>query len=301
MGRSWMVWAADHTLRCGVGRNSRLDGVLRRLTADRRNTADAYCALRHRGRRTHADRHGRPRAHGRQHRPPAHAAWPHVRGVRPRSRAGAQARGRGRDGVREPRRAGAGARGAARGVGHAAGGRMPPRPRSPSLPRCWQPGDTLIDGGNTFWKDDVRRARELAPKGIRYLDVGTSGGVWGLERGYCLMIGGDKAVVERLDPIFAALAPGKGRHSRDARPRRPRPPRRAGLPARRPQRRRALRQDDPQRHRVRHDAGDRRGLRHPEERRLAASCRPSCGSTSTWPTSPRSGGAAASSPPGCST
>ena len=71
-------------------------------------------------------------------------------------------------------------------------------------------GDTLIDGGNTFWKDDVRRARELAPKGIHYLDVGTSGGVWGLERGYCLMIGGDKAVVERLDPIFAALAPGKG-------------------------------------------------------------------------------------------
>jgi len=73
-----------------------------------------------------------------------------------------------------------------------------------------EPGDTLIDGGNTFWKDDVRRARELAPKGIRYLDVGTSGGVWGLERGYCLMIGGDKAAVERLDPIFAALSPGKG-------------------------------------------------------------------------------------------
>jgi 6-phosphogluconate dehydrogenase len=72
------------------------------------------------------------------------------------------------------------------------------------------PGDTLIDGGNSFWKDDVRRARELAPKGIRYLDVGTSGGVWGLERGYCLMIGGDKAAVERLDPIFAALSPGKG-------------------------------------------------------------------------------------------
>jgi 6-phosphogluconate dehydrogenase len=71
-------------------------------------------------------------------------------------------------------------------------------------------GDVLIDGGNTFWKDDVRRARELAPKGIRYLDVGTSGGVWGLERGYCLMIGGDKAAVERLDPIFSALSPGKG-------------------------------------------------------------------------------------------
>ena len=71
-------------------------------------------------------------------------------------------------------------------------------------------GDTIIDGGNTFWKDDVRRAHELKAKGLHYVDVGTSGGVWGLERGYCLMIGGDKAVVDRLDPIFAALAPGKG-------------------------------------------------------------------------------------------
>jgi 6-phosphogluconate dehydrogenase len=72
------------------------------------------------------------------------------------------------------------------------------------------PGDTIIDGGNTYWKDDVRRARELSAKGIAYLDVGTSGGVWGLERGYCLMIGGEKAVVDRLDLLFAALAPGKG-------------------------------------------------------------------------------------------
>ncbi|MCO6417400.1 decarboxylating 6-phosphogluconate dehydrogenase [Siccirubricoccus sp. KC 17139] len=71
-------------------------------------------------------------------------------------------------------------------------------------------GDIVIDGGNSFWKDDVRRGRELAARGILYLDVGTSGGVWGLERGYCLMIGGDKAAVERLDPIFAALAPGLG-------------------------------------------------------------------------------------------
>ena len=73
-----------------------------------------------------------------------------------------------------------------------------------------QPGDCIIDGGNSHWKDDIRRARSLASKGISYLDVGTSGGVWGLERGYCLMIGGEKAVVERLDPIFAALAPGRG-------------------------------------------------------------------------------------------
>ena len=72
------------------------------------------------------------------------------------------------------------------------------------------PGDTIIDGGNTFWKDDVRRARELQVRGLSYLDVGTSGGVWGLERGYCLMIGGPQATVERLDPVFRALAPGKG-------------------------------------------------------------------------------------------
>jgi 6-phosphogluconate dehydrogenase len=71
-------------------------------------------------------------------------------------------------------------------------------------------GDTIIDGGNTMFKDDVRRAKELKPKGIHYLDVGTSGGVWGLQRGYCLMIGGDKPTVDRLDPIFSALAPGLG-------------------------------------------------------------------------------------------
>jgi len=72
------------------------------------------------------------------------------------------------------------------------------------------PGDTVIDGGNSFWKDDVRRAAALAQQGITYLDVGTSGGVWGLERGYCLMIGGDTAAVDRLAPIFSALAPGLG-------------------------------------------------------------------------------------------
>ena len=71
-------------------------------------------------------------------------------------------------------------------------------------------GDTVIDGGNTFYKDDIRRAKALAGKGITYIDCGTSGGVWGFERGYCMMIGGDKAAVDRLDPIFAALAPGEG-------------------------------------------------------------------------------------------
>jgi len=70
--------------------------------------------------------------------------------------------------------------------------------------------DVIIDGGNTFWQDDIARATALRAKGIHYLDVGTSGGVWGLERGYCMMIGGDKAVVDRLDPLFAALAPGRG-------------------------------------------------------------------------------------------
>jgi 6-phosphogluconate dehydrogenase len=73
-----------------------------------------------------------------------------------------------------------------------------------------QEGDVIIDGGNTFWQDDVRRGKALKARGIHYVDVGTSGGVWGLDRGYCMMIGGEKQVVDRLDPIFAALAPGTG-------------------------------------------------------------------------------------------
>jgi 6-phosphogluconate dehydrogenase len=73
-----------------------------------------------------------------------------------------------------------------------------------------EPGDTLIDGGNSYYIDDIRRSKELASKGIRYIDVGTSGGVWGLERGYCMMIGGPSAEVQRLDPIFKTLAPGQG-------------------------------------------------------------------------------------------
>ena len=71
-------------------------------------------------------------------------------------------------------------------------------------------GDILIDGGNSYYIDDIRRAKELAPKRIHYVDVGTSGGVWGLERGYCMMIGGETQIVKHLDPIFAALAPGMG-------------------------------------------------------------------------------------------
>lgn len=72
------------------------------------------------------------------------------------------------------------------------------------------PGDVIIDGGNSYYKDDIRRAKTLAEKGIDYVDVGTSGGVWGLERGYCMMIGGKSEAVERLEPIFEALAPGYG-------------------------------------------------------------------------------------------
>ena len=75
-------------------------------------------------------------------------------------------------------------------------------------------GDIIIDGGNSYYIDDIKRAKELAPKKIHYVDVGTSGGVWGLERGYCMMIGGEKDVVQHLDPIFSALAPGAGDISR---------------------------------------------------------------------------------------
>jgi 6-phosphogluconate dehydrogenase len=79
-----------------------------------------------------------------------------------------------------------------------------------ALAQRMQSGDTLIDGGNSYFKDDVRRSGELKKKGIHYVDVGTSGGVWGLERGYCMMIGGPKEVVQQLDPIFKTLAPGRG-------------------------------------------------------------------------------------------
>jgi 6-phosphogluconate dehydrogenase len=72
------------------------------------------------------------------------------------------------------------------------------------------PGDIVVDGGNSYYIDDIRRSKELATKSLHYVDVGTSGGVWGLERGYCQMIGGEKQIVEHLDPIFKSLAPGRG-------------------------------------------------------------------------------------------
>lgn len=79
-----------------------------------------------------------------------------------------------------------------------------------SLLPLLEEGDTLIDGGNSYYVDDIRRAQDLAARRIHYVDVGTSGGVWGLERGYCMMIGGESEVVRRLDPLFATLAPGRG-------------------------------------------------------------------------------------------
>jgi 6-phosphogluconate dehydrogenase len=79
-----------------------------------------------------------------------------------------------------------------------------------NLGNLLEPGDIIIDGGNSFYKDDIRRAKRLIEKRIRYVDCGTSGGVWGIERGYCMMIGGPKEAVDHLDPIFSALAPGLG-------------------------------------------------------------------------------------------
>ena len=115
-----------------------------------------------------------------------------------------------------------------------------------------EPGDTIIDGGNTNFHDDVRRHATLKEKGIHYVDAGTSGGIWGLQVGYCLMVGGDDEAVEPLEPIFTT-------------------PRAAGrLPPRRRAGRRALREDGPQRHRVRPDAGLRRGLRDHARERLRA-------------------------------
>ncbi len=129
------------------------------------------------------------------------------------------------------------------------------------------PGDAIIDGGNSWFKDDVRRAKALMPKGVHYVDAGTSGGVWGAERGYCLMVGGPKEAVSRLEPIFSSLAPGesgipnsRGRDGKASTAQ-------LGIPPLRPVGRRPLRQDDPQRHRVRPDAGVRRRLRHPAPRR----------------------------------
>ena len=129
-----------------------------------------------------------------------------------------------------------------------------------ALAQRMQAGDILIDGGNSYFKDDVRRAAKLKQKGIHYVDVGTSGGVWGLERGYCMMIGGPKEVVQHLDPIFKTLAPGTRRYSPHSRPREDGGNRGGGLYLLRTFRRRTFRKDGAQRHRIWPDAGLCRGF-----------------------------------------
>ena len=173
------------------------------------------------------------------------------------------------------------------------------------------PGDIIIDGGNSHYHDDIRRADELAKSKIHYVDVGTSGGVLGLERGYCQMIGGEKDIIEHLDPIFATLAPG-GVAPVGRRARRPWHGG-AGLSALRRQRRRPLREDGPQRHRVRPDGGLRRRLQYSQARqhRSGSQGRRGCRNRAAGPAAavpvlvrcggrwPKCGAAAASSPRSC--
>ena len=199
----------------------------------------------------HANRNDRTRSDGRQHGSPSYPWWPP--GCRERSdgRQGARVRRQGRGhGRRQRRRARPEPRGAARHLDHASGRRG--RRQDRAVGAAALEGDIIIDGGNSHFTDDTRRARALAAKGIEYVDVGTSGGVWGLERGYCLMIGGNAdATVTHLDSIFETLAPGM---------RRRRAPKAAAAISRRPSsgylhcgsaRRRPLREDGAQRHRIR--------------------------------------------------
>ena len=144
-------------------------------------------------------------------------------------------------------------------------GRRSSTRRSTTRPRA-RSGDIVIDGGNSYYRDDIRRAAELAEQRPPLRRLGTSGGVWGLDRGYCLMIGGDDDAVKRLDPIFATLAPGRRLGAAHPGARRRADARRAGLPPLRAERRRPLREDGPQRDRVRHDGGLRRGPEHPAQR-----------------------------------
>ncbi len=135
------------------------------------------------------------------------------------------------------------------------------------LAKTLETDDIVIDGGNSYYRDDMRHAKPLSEKGIRLLDCGTSGGVWGRERGYCLMIGGGEDAFAHAEPIFASIAPGV-----DAAPRTPGRRRRGrsireGVPALRAFRGRAFRQDGAQRNRVRHDGFARRGAEHPAQRR----------------------------------
>ena len=176
-------------------------------------------------------------------------------------------------------------------------------------------GDIIINGGNSNYREDYDRAAALKKnQNIDYLDCGTSGGVWGLDRGYCLMIGGDEKAFAHCEPLFASIAPGIGDIERtpgyEGRP----DARGAGLPAVRAGRCRPLREDGPQRHRVRHDGCLRRGTERPAQSRTRAtrsrrtrpkrrrsSSRSTTSTTSTWRRSPRCGAVDRSSPRGCST
>jgi len=125
--------------------------------------------------------------------------------------------------------------------------------------------DVVIDGGNSFYRDDIARSKELEASSVHYVDCGTSGGVWGLDRGYSLMIGGEDDVVARLDPIFRPSRPGTTALNQRPVARR-RTGRRNSVPALRARWRGPLRQDGAQRHRIRHDGGGRRGTEHPRPR-----------------------------------
>ena len=173
-------------------------------------------------------------------------------------------------------------------------------------------GDILIDGGNSYYVDDVRRAKELAAKGINYVDVGTSGGVWGLERGYCMMIGGPEAAVAAPRSHLQDAGSGPGRHRAHSRAREDRRHRRTGLSPLRAERRRPLRQDGPQRDRVRPHGRLCGRDEHPAPRQCrqaaarsrcrnhpAAGSRSSTNTTSICAISPSCGGAAASLHRGC--
>ena len=176
-----------------------------------------------------------------------------------------------------------------------------------------QKGDIIIDGGNSYYIDDIRRAKELQPKGIHYADVGTSGGVWGLERGYCLMIGGEPDIVKHLDPIFKTLAPGTREYRSYSWARKGRRHGRRRLSALRARGRRPFREDGSQRNRIRnhgrvcrrleHSASRQRRQDHAQKRtprpRLCAI--PSIiSTTSTSPMSAKCGAGEAWWRPGCS-
>ena len=219
------------------------------------------------GERNGTARNGRTGADGRQHRAPPDEGRTRLRRLRHQRRRG---QGPGRRG-RRPASA-RWRRWPRSSTPRARSGSWSPPARSPRAPShdvadALEKGDAIIDGGNSHYLDDIRRSEEFAEKGIDYIDCGTSGGVWGLERGYCLMIGGPDGAVERLDPIFASVAPGVGEIDRTpGREGDPSPSEQGYLPLR-PRGGGPLREDGPQRHRVRADGRLRRGPQHHPQRR----------------------------------